>query len=328
MEIFISVDWGTSVLRIRIVDANKKSIIAEVANPMGISSAFDLWKQSKQPVSKRISFYQNILLEEIKKLEQKTNAPLQHLPIIISGMASSSIGMKNLPYKEIPFSADGHDLNVEIIEANNDCNHTMLLISGARTAKDVMRGEETQLIGSPNITGKEEHLYIFPGTHSKHSIVKNDEVKDIKTYMTGELFELLAKKSILSNSIEKADDLKDGKNLKSFEKGIDDSLHLNILNSFFQVRINDLFNKLSKPENYCYLSGLLIGTELKDLNPGTYCTVTGDVFINKFYKAALEKMKITQVIFIDSGKATVAGHCLFFDLYKYKLIATGNRTGR
>ncbi|MEO8569541.1 MAG: 2-dehydro-3-deoxygalactonokinase [Ginsengibacter sp.] len=328
METFISVDWGTSVLRIRIIDANKKSIITELINPMGIASAFDLWKQSKQPASERISFYQKILLEEIKKLEQKTNVPIQHLPIIISGMASSNIGMKNLSYKEIPFSTDGHDLNVEIIEANNNCSHTMLLISGVRTANDVMRGEETQLIGSINITGEEEHLYIFPGTHSKHAIIKNDEVKDIKTYMTGELFELLSKKSILSNSIEKVADLNDANNLKIFEKGVADSLHLNILNSFFQVRINDLFNKLSKPENYCYLSGLLIGTELKELNPGIHCTVTGDESINTFYQAALEKMKIANVICINSGKATVAGHCLFFDSYKNKLAATGIRTGR
>lgn len=319
MQKFISVDWGTSVLRIRLVDLNNMQVLAEVTNCMGTSPTFDLWKQSGKPEDERLSFYQKILIEEIKKLNEAKNFRTNNLPIIISGMASSSIGMINLSYKEMPFSTNGNDLNVEIIEATNNCKHSILLVSGARTHNDVMRGEETQLIGSIDNSEKEEQLFIFPGTHSKHAQVKNSTVTGFKTYMTGEFFELLTKKSILSNSVEKVDDLSNAGNLKSFEKGIEDSLHVNILNGSFQVRTNDLFKKLSKQENYCYLSGLLIGTELKELNPHTSCTIVCDEMIRKFYNAALRKLNITKVKYFEAGNAVIKGHCIFFNLYKTAL---------
>ncbi len=292
MQPFISIDWGTSVLRIRIVDANTMSVLAEETNSMGISSAFELWKQSNKTDDQRLSFYQNILIREIRKLEEKTKAQTNGLPIIISGMATATIGMKNISYKEIPFSTSGHDLLIEILESTNDCPHNMLLISGARTNNDVMRGEETQLTGSIDSADKQEQLFIFPGTHSKHAIVKEGQVINFKTYMTGEFFELLSKKSILSNSVERVDDLTNEENLRSFEKGIDDSLRVNILHSAFRVRTNDLFKYLSKQENYCYLSGLLIGTELRELNADTPCTIVCDETIGKFYKIALRRLKI------------------------------------
>ena len=320
MQTFISVDWGTSFLRIRLVDENEMSVLAEMTNSMGVSSTFDLWKQRGKPEDERLFFYQKILIEEIKKLEEKLNFHPGNLPIIISGMASANMGMRNLPYKEIPFTTDGYDLNVEIIEATNNCKHPILLISGARTDNDVMRGEETQLIGSIDDTYKEEQLFIFPGTHSKHALVKNVTVTGFKTYMTGEFFELLTKKSILTSSLEKVDDLSDAGNLKSFEKGIEDSLNVNILNSSFRVRTNDLFKKLSKQENYCYLSGLIIGTELKELNPNTSCTIVCNEMLHKFYKAALQKMNISKVKYVEADKAVIRGHCIFFNLFKTKLI--------
>lgn len=320
MQTFISIDWGTSVLRIRLIDVNNLSVLAEITNSMGISRTFDQWKQSEKPEDERLSFYQKILIEGIQKLEEKLNFQPLNLPIIISGMASANIGMRNLPYKEIPFTTDGYDLNVEIIEATNNCKHPILLISGARTDNDVMRGEETQLIGSIDITDKEEQLFIFPGTHSKHALIKNGKAADFKTYMTGEFFELLTKKSILNNSVEKVGDLSNAGNLKSFEKGIEDSKQVNILNSTFQVRTNDLFKKLSKQENYCYLSGLIIATELKELNPNTSCTIVCNEMINKFYNAALQKMNITKVKYVEASKAVIKGHCIFFNLYKTKLI--------
>ncbi len=320
MKPFISADWGTSVLRIRVIDADTKSVIAELSNPIGIASAFGLWQQSGMPERERLYFYQQILDKQAEKLKEKINFNTHDLPMIISGMASSSIGMKNLPYKEIPFSTDGCDLNVEIFKATSDCNHSTMIISGAKTNEDVMRGEETQLIGSIDALDKKTTLFIFPGTHSKHVNVKSGKVIDVKTYMTGELFDLLSKKSILLNSVQQNNDLAVAGNLKSFEKGIDDSLYLNFLNSSFRVRTNDLFHKISKKENYCYLSGLLIGTELKELPPDISCTITGEKLINKFYKAALHKLHFKKAKFIESGDAIIRGHCLFFNLYKTKLL--------
>src|SRR5450432_1404958 len=121
-------------------------------------------------------------------------------------MASSTLGMVELPYKELPFLADGSDLRVETIYANGLFHHDVLLISGARTGDDVMRGEETQLVGcalgAGYATQAGEQVFIFPGTHSKHVVVREGRVIAFKTYMTGEFFELLSKKSILAGDVE------------------------------------------------------------------------------------------------------------------------------
>ncbi|MEP7253544.1 MAG: 2-dehydro-3-deoxygalactonokinase, partial [Ginsengibacter sp.] len=202
MEQFISIDWGTSSLRCRVVNAESNGIEAEVCSEMGIAYVFENWNSIGKPEQERLSFYQAILGEEIKKLEKNMSERLDGLAVIISGMASANIGMKNLPYKVLPFSISGGDLGVEFINSTKDFNHNTLLVSGVRSDNDVMRGEETQLIGS--VTGSnDEELYIFPGTHSKHMTVRNGQVNEFKTYMTGEVFSLLSTKSILSKSIEK-----------------------------------------------------------------------------------------------------------------------------
>ncbi len=66
----------------------------------------------------------------------------------------------------------GSDLHVKIIGASDEFKHEILLISGAKTSSDVMRGEETQLAGCEKVNDKEERIFIFPGTHSKACLVK------------------------------------------------------------------------------------------------------------------------------------------------------------
>lgn len=321
MQNFISCDWGTSVLRLRIIDINTMSVLAEVLSAQGISNTFELWKQSEKQGSEKLSFYQSILTEQIKKMEEQLNFPLQDTPLIISGMASSNMGMIELTYKELPFSPDGHDLYIKMIEATNDFKHRTLMISGAKTGNDAMRGEETQLIGCLNADNKEDQLFIFPGTHSKHINVKNGEAADVKTFMTGEFFELLSKKSVLSNNVEETRDLLNAGNLKSFGQGVADSLHSDVLHSSFLVRTNHLFGKLSKQENYCYLSGLLIGTELKELiNTRIPLTIVTDAWQIKLYSTTLQKLGIPDSRYQDAGEAVMKGHCKIYNLYKTKLI--------
>lgn len=322
MPKFISCDWGTSALRLRAVDINNMVVLAEVAGLPGISATFELWKQSGKQEGERLAFYQSALTKKVIKLEEQLNFSLQDVLLIISGMASSNIGMMELPYKEVPFGTDGHDLYIKTIEATDDFKHKTLMISGTKTGNDVMRGEETQLIGCLNGNDKEDQLFIFPGTHSKHVRVKNGEVVDFKTYMTGEFFELLSKKSVLSNAVEENKDLLNATCLKSFEKGVTDSLHSNLLHSSFRVRTNHLFGKLSKQENYCYLSGLLIGTELKELiTIRMPLNVVSDELLIKLYSTALSKLGIHKVKYLDAGKAIMEGHCKIYNLYKPELIA-------
>jgi 2-dehydro-3-deoxygalactonokinase len=260
MDRFLSCDWGTSSFRLRLVD--KATVVDEVKSDKGNASIFEEWK--KEQHSERLSFYQAYLAQQIKNLEDKSGSSLRHIPVVLSGMASSTIGMIELPYKHLPFKIDGSDLERKTIKATASFPHQLIIISGARTDIDVLRGEETLLAGCSTLDSKGKGVFIFPGTHSKHLFVENDLVKDFKTYLTGELFHLLSTKSILSNSIEK-NEFVESKFSNIFSEAVNKGATLNILNAAFHTRTNQLFGAKNKEENYHYLSGLLIGAELKEL---------------------------------------------------------------
>ncbi|NII27619.1 2-dehydro-3-deoxygalactonokinase [Pseudoflavitalea sp. X16] len=262
MDTFLSCDWGTSTFRLRLVNTSPLTVLAEAISPEGIAALFTRWKNEPGTPNERLSFYRSWLGTQIKKLEEKQGMDLQHLPLIVSGMASSSIGMKELPYKELPFKTDGSDLAVNYIPPAAGMTNPLFLLSGACTNNDVLRGEETLLAGAGADTAGEEAVFIFPGTHSKHVYVQNSTAVDFKTFMTGEFFELLTVKSILANSVEKSEWAGAG---TFFQEGILAGTSSSLLNSAFHARTNVLFKKCTPAENYQYLSGLLIGHELKDL---------------------------------------------------------------
>jgi 2-dehydro-3-deoxygalactonokinase len=308
MEKFLSCDWGTSSFRLRLVEINGTKVIAEENTNLGIANVFDLWNAAGQPESLRFHFYLDPVSHCIGSLEKKLNYSLDGFPLVISGMACSTLGMIELPYKEAPFSADGSDLITKFVAASSDFKHDIVFISGARTENDVMRGEETQLAGC--VPNEEEQLFIFPGTHSKHVVVTDKKVVEIKTYMTGEFFALLSEKSILSAGIERVADLRIDENAKSFEAGVKESLHSNLLNSAFRIRTNDLFHKLSRQENYHYLSGLLIGTEMKELaGIDRSITLVSNSYLHSYYESAFRLVMNTSrsLEIRDAGEAMVTG---------------------
>jgi 2-dehydro-3-deoxygalactonokinase len=288
MKNFLSCDWGTSSFRLRYVDIVSLQF-SSAASPKGIVKCFELWKQTGRKEEDRFSFYLDVIREHIRILEGQLSVSLKNIPLVISGMASSSLGMIEVPYKELPFRADGSNLEVKRIKAIPGFDHDLLMISGAKTDDDVMRGEETQLAGCIH-QEEEERLFIFPGTHSKHVEVKNGSVTGFKTYMTGDFFDILSQKSILSATVREGDGLNSDNNEESFEKGIMASARSNLLHSSFLVRTNHLFNKLTAQENYYYLSGLLIGTELREIPGITHknitLVVTGEMKL--FYLTALK----------------------------------------
>lgn len=130
--------------------------------------------------------------------------------------------------------------------------------------------------------------------------------------MTGELFDLLCIKSVLADSVEKDDA---SFNAISFLRGVNDSGGSDFLNIIFHVRTNILFKKCSKNENYHYLSGLLIGEELKTIAAGNYAAVTivsaGN--LRTLYAEALSALGYTPLIknaedALIRGQATIYNH--------------------
>ncbi|MDO7853274.1 2-dehydro-3-deoxygalactonokinase [Hymenobacter convexus] len=291
---FLSCDWGTSSFRLRLVERETLKVLAEESSKEGNAATAELWQQAGQPPEQRVAFYRAIIQAHLKKLEEAVETALDEVPVVISGMASSTIGMLEVPYKPLPFAADGSDLAVKILAPTPDFKHAVLLISGVKSDDDVMRGEEVQLVGCRFVRTAEAQLFLHPGTHAKHVLVQNGQATTLKTYMTGEFFSLLSTKSILAASVEESGKLEEGNNLKWFEKGVHDSQEANLLHNAFLVRTNDLFKKASKPENYFYLSGLLIGSECHDLvaHPPARITLAGEPVLVALYGAALHALGI------------------------------------
>ncbi|HEY4154602.1 MAG TPA: 2-dehydro-3-deoxygalactonokinase [Puia sp.] len=286
MSHFLSCDWGTSSFRLKLVDSSSQTALAEVMSHQGIAVTHQDWLNQKLPEDKRFDFYLDFLKRKIHELEEKGKHSLKNIPLLISGMASSSIGMMVLDYLPMPFPCDPENIGTKLIEASASFSHPLILISGVKTEQDVMRGEETLLIGCD--TEATEQYFIFPGTHSKHILVKNGSAVGLKTYMTGEIFELLARHSILSASLAehiREDAIRDSLH---FAKGVNDGMGSNLLNAVFKVRTNQLFKKSSPEENYLYLSGLLIGYELSDLKNSTHTVMlVSGPNLKEYYRAAL-----------------------------------------
>ncbi|HMH35026.1 MAG TPA: 2-dehydro-3-deoxygalactonokinase [Puia sp.] len=321
MEKFLSCDWGSSMFRLKLVASDGFIMLAEEKTSQGISNTYQDWKQTDANEKDRSDFYLNIIREKIRMIENRTNASLDGVPLIMSGMASSSIGMMEIRYKTLPVLLDGSDLETKIIPASDHFRHDICLISGARTADDAMRGEETKLIGCVNEIGlsREEAVFIFPGTHSKHLYVKEGKLVDIRTYMTGECFALLSGQSILANAVEKTSWPGTNEYKSGFVEGIKAGASVNLLHGAFLTRTNDLFGKFSKAANYYYLSGLLIASELKEwMHSGSVALIlVSDVHLGPLYTFACRILGIGKSAhagpWLDADQALVKGQ---FAIYK------------
>jgi 2-dehydro-3-deoxygalactonokinase len=296
---FLSGDWGTSSFRIRVIKSASLEIIEEFKTDQGIASTYNEWLSSKRPVGERQPFYRKIIAGALSQLKQDVT----NLPILLSGMASSTIGIQELPYGEFPFTWNVNDIPLHKIERDEFLNHPLYLVSGLKTESDIMRGEETILLGcKPDLR---ESVYIFPGTHSKHIFVIDAIATDFKTYMTGELFNVMSTYSVLKNSVAR------GESPDAFAQGVRDAKHKNLLHALFLVRSHYVLGKTSPAENYQYLSGLIIGTELKDLTSESgNVYLVGEGALIDSYRTALNILNVGDVSCVDATQSLIKGHSI------------------
>lgn len=314
-------DWGTSSFRLRLVNTFDYSIIAEQQSPDGVADTFKTW-QSTGSVN-RFEFYASRLRSAISGLCQSSGSDLSDIPVIVSGMASSSLGMQEVAYASLPFALDGASVSSEIFQDFNGTGNPLILVSGVKSENDVMRGEEAQLIGlfrleETAFLNKDDSLLVFPGTHSKHMRVEHGNITGFRTYMTGEIFNVLSQHSILKDSITIGSDFSDEANKTAFISGVEASGSSSLLNTLFTTRTNQLFSRFSKEQNAFYLSGLLIGNELRELCDELYgqLIICSGKHLFEHYKLASQSLNLTEnITFIQPGlidKATIAGQVQVF----------------
>lgn len=288
---FLSCDWGTSSFRLKLVASDTGRVITAIEDESGIKEIYKRWT-AYDGDSNRIDFYQSFLKQKIEELKKTSPVAVDYPPIILSGMASSSIGIKELAYAPLPFELENPNLNTEMVEATDRFPYDLYLVSGLCSSEDVMRGEETELLGLHSTLNITDGLFLLVGTHSKHMVVEDRAVIGFKTYMTGEIFDIISSQSILSTSVA-ADMDSTAAPGRDFKKGVEEAQQKNLLHSLFGIRARDLIRDTSdKGSNYDFLSGLLIGTELKEINPPKQDQIIlwGNSQLQRYYAAALDAL--------------------------------------
>ncbi|TCD00067.1 2-dehydro-3-deoxygalactonokinase [Pedobacter psychroterrae] len=317
MNHFLSCDWGTSSFRLRLIEAEGLKVLADIKNKQGIADTYRAWLQQQDSVDRQ-AFYVGIIKTRIDELIQQADLQnyglsLTGIPVLLSGMASSTIGLVDIPYKELPFALNGSDLNIRAIQEHSPDN-PLIVISGACTANDVMRGEETKVLGCAHYLDDIDRAVqlLMPGTHPKHILIEGCELRSFKTYMTGEFFDLLSGHSVLSGSVKSDGDLEDHDCKQHFKEGVAAGSSDNILHASFLVRTRQVLGQISSKLNYYYLSGLLIGAELKDLDKSIplYLVSTGQH--TSLYSEACAELGIKIVEVIDADEALIRGQQVVF----------------
>ncbi len=272
MTHFFSCDWGTTSFRLRRVNAATGEVLAQRQEASGIRtlSASCAGGDTAEKV------FANFLGEQLRLMAGENTASLDGATVMISGMASSSAGWRELPYARVPLNLDGSGLGRDSFGLRVDAGSRarIHLISGVRAEADMMRGEETEILGifadGRHARIAEDGLVVLPGTHSKQVRLHHRQLTGFRTYMTGELFDVLSAHSLLRASVQRADGvscatLSETASRDAFAAGVREASVHGLAGSLFQTRVRTVLQSVPPVVNRWFLSGLLIGSEVADL---------------------------------------------------------------
>ena len=258
----IALDWGTSFCRAYLLGDSCR-VIAERREPSGIMAVVP------QTASAETS-YDRAFDRTFEMLCGDWLAADPGLPVIACGMIGSNHGWAEVEYRRAP--TDLADADIALTTVLTRTGVTVHIIPGLiveLAVPDVMRGEETQILGalteslrSGTLDTFAERIVMLPGTHSKWVRVSGTTVTDFATCMTGELYALLTTNSTLSRLATHAV----SPAWEAFERGLDVAAspagHAGILHTAFSARTLAMTGRLAPHEVEDYISGLLIGHEI------------------------------------------------------------------
>jgi 2-dehydro-3-deoxygalactonokinase len=285
---FVAVDWGTSSFRGWLMSA-KGEAIAESRGGEGMLHCVT-------------SGFAPVLRDHLGRL----GAP-DGMPVLICGMAGARQGWREAPYLKTPTRLEALHEGAIRIDAPGDIRILPGIAQARADRPDVMRGEETQLLGvtEPDFTG----MVCIPGTHSKWIRIEGGHVVEFSTYMTGELFSVISQHSILAHAIET--DGPSQADSAPFREGLATALAApsGLSASLFRLRAAQLLGFEQRADGAARLSGLFIGTEIADVRHqygAQALRLIGAGQLGRLYEAAL-KAQGFDVTVIDAEEASRLG---------------------
>ena len=240
----IAIDWGTSSFRAVELDTDGR-VLRRREGPWGILSVTN-------------NAFAETLTQHLGEWLEDSTAP-----ILMCGMIGSRQGWAEAPYVEAPADLETLASQLMMIE---DADRGIHIVPGVQIRQgdfyDVMRGEETQIFGALTGLAIDQGCFVLPGTHSKWVHVQNGRIVGFDTYMTGEVFDVAHRHTILGRLMTEAEEHE-----TAYTSGVEDGAREGdpgaLLSRLFQVRTAGLFGRFPSSALRDYLSGLLIGAEVK-----------------------------------------------------------------
>lgn len=285
----IGLDWGTSSLRAYLYDADSKVVASRQQG----------WGIKHLPEGGFAGALQAI------------TADWPSCVVVAAGMIGSRQGWREVPYVALP--ADAASIAHGMLRVTECSSHELWIAPGLQRHRpaDVMRGEETQIIGSlaRQPMYQSTMRFVLPGTHSKWATVIDGRITAFDTVMTGEMYALLIRHSILGAGIpaEAAQAFAQ----EAFVRGVltaRDSGAEGIFGRLFSTRALMLAGELAGAHVPDFLSGLLIGEEFRiarlrdDGNVSPLCLI-GEASLCQRYALAAQHFDYALPAIIDDAAA-------------------------
>lgn len=267
----IVVDWGTTSLRAALV-GNGGEELASLETPQGVSS---LGKGDHEAA----------LMTALAPWFFDHGA----LPVVALGMITSRNGWVEIPY--VPCPAGPAELARGTVRMVLPNGAQLVLLPGLtdptrQPFPDVMRGEETQVVGYGLDS---DATVIIPGTHSKWANIKAGRIDGFQTFVTGEIFTLLLNHSFIARGAT----LPPVNDLEAYRWGLEEAKNASaMLSLLFSARTGGLAGKLSSEQLRSYVHGMVIGQEFRQAResgwyfPGDEATIVGNDGLNDLYVIA------------------------------------------
>ena len=240
----IAVDWGSSSLRAFRLDAHG-NILEQ--------------RRETQSLLACTGRFEEVLMQQIAGWDDRC--------IVLAGMVGSRQGWVEVPYVNCPATLSRIAAGMVEVTATSLRDRKVwivpgLLYRGEPAAADVLRGEEAQLCGFMQSADVGPQIVCMPGTHSKWAVVEGGSIESFCTAMTGEVFDILCKHSLLGKLMS---DARQPLDEKAFLDGMARARQSGgLLHHLFSVRTSGLLGTLQSAQLSSYLSGLLIAHELLD----------------------------------------------------------------
>ncbi len=285
---WIGVDWGTSNMRAYVMDG-RDQVIATLRSDRGIGQ---LAKDEIEPAL--LALVSDYLPADLVT------------PVIACGMVGSRQGWTEAEYESVPCEPP---VQSETVTAPcRDARISVRIIRGVKQEKpaDIMRGEETQIAGYLSVNPKFDGVLCLPGTHTKWVRISAGEIVSFQTFMTGELFALLAGQSVLRHSMAT-----EGWDEEAFTAALSDTLSKpeSVAARLFNVRADNMLSNPSPIAARARVSGLLIGMELAAARPywlGQEVAIIGSRGLSQAYRSALANQGVDPQV-TDADAMTLAG---------------------